>query len=437
MRQSHWFIRISIVILLLGKCLCNSFAQSLQPASPEEVGLSSFRLKRIQKIIQNHIEKGELAGTVTLIARHGKIVQHEAFGQMSIEEGIPMTRDAIFRIASMTKVFTSIAVMILYEEGRFSLHDPISKYIPQFKDMKVVIWPNNKPQDIPLITEPSKRPIIIRDLLRHTAGFSYGHGFYDLDKMYKEAGMNPRSLTPWQGTLNEFVESISKLPLVHHPGTIWVYSYATDILGYLIEIIASEPLDKFLEKRVFRPLGLKDTYFIIPQSKLNRFPNLYKYANGDLELVESAASSNFRNMPSALSGGGGWTSTGYGGIVTTALDFTKMLQLFLNGGILDGQRLLSRKTVELMMRNHLPGIQSDMLGPGVNFGLMSAVLTSPGKYGELGTKGQVWWAGSCNTYFFVDPKEEMIGVLMTQIHPFGHLGLMGKFKRLCMQMIVD
>ena len=435
MKSKYLVTRVISIILISNVNLDNLVAQDLPMANPGELGLSPSRLGRIRTVIQAHVNQGELAGAVTLVARHGSVAQYEAFGLMDIDTGKMMTRDAIFRIASMTKIFTSVAVMQLFEEGHFSLNEPVSKYIPELKNMEVVDWPENKPEDGPITTVTAKREITIRDLLRHTAGFTYGHDYYKLDDLYHEVGINPRILNPWKRSLPEFVEEISQLPLAHQPGTIWIYSYATDILGYLVEVISSDTLDVFFKKRIYQSLNLTDTYFTIPKNKLDRFPNLYRFENDKLQLVESATSSDFRKTPAALSGGGGWTSSGYGGLVTSVMDFARVLQMLLNGGILDGNRLLSRKTVELMMCDHLGDISNNWLGPGIGFNLTSAVLKDVGQYGDLGSGGQIWWAGSCNTYYFMDPEEEMIGILMMQMRPFGHLGLMGKFKRLCMQAI--
>ena len=426
-----------IFVFILLNCPITTNAQILPRTRPEDVGLSSTKLERINLLIQRHVDNGELPGAVTLIGRHGKIAHFEAFGYADVETKQRMPRNGIFRIASMAKIFTTVAVMILYEEGHFSLNDPVSSYIPELTDMEVVDWPDKRPQDGPIATLPSKRQMTIRDLLRHTAGFSYGHDYFGLDKMYEEAGINPRYPIPWEGTLHEFIKEIAQLPLAYPPGTMWIYSYATDILGYLIEVITSMPQDQFLRERIYRPLGLNDTGFTISENDFDRFPNLYRFENNDLLLLDVAEFSEFMQNPSAFSGGGGWTSSGYGGLISTAMDFAKILQLLLNEGQLDGKRVLSRKTVELMLQDHLNGISNNWLGPGVGFNLVSAVLKDVGADGDVGSRGMIWWAGSCNTYYFMDPVEDMFGILMTQIRPFGHLGLMGKFKRFCMHAIDD
>lgn len=438
MRKRFWFLQLLIVILFFWGFTGSIFSQELSMVSPKKVGLSVTRLERIDSMISHHINSGELAGAVLLIARRGSTAYFNSFGKLDLESGSDMPRDAIFRIASMSKIFTSTAVMMLYEEGRFSLTDPVSKYIPGLKNMKVAVWPNNDlSTKEPIKLEPAKQEITIRDLLRHTAGFTYSAYYPQLDELYHKAGLNAGGSEPWSGTLQEFIKTISKLPLAFQPGSNWEYSYATDILGYLIEVTSGLPLDKFFKERIFEPLGLEDTGFIVPGNKLTRFPNLYRFKDGKLKLVESAVTSEFRKSPRAFSGGGGWTQNGYAGLVCTAMDYAKILQMLLNGGKLNGKRLLSRKTVELMLRNHLVDIPRGWLSPGVGFSLTSAVLEKVEKFGELGTPGQMWWAGSCNTYFFLDPKEEMFGILMTQMYPFGHLDLMERFRVLSLQAIDD
>jgi CubicO group peptidase (beta-lactamase class C family) len=438
MRKKLWFLHLFLVFLFFGGLTGTIFSEELSIESPEKVGLSITRLDRIDSIIRHHIKSGELAGAVTLIARRGSIAYFKSFGKLDLESGSDMPRDAIFRIASMSKIFTSTAVMMLYEEGHFSLADPVSKYIPGFKNMKVAVWPNNDlSTKEPIKLEPANREITIRDLLRHTAGFTYSVYYPQLDELYYKAGLNVALPKPWPGTLQEFIKAISKLPLAFQPGSNWEYSYATDILGYLIEVTSGLPLDRFLKERIFEPLGLRDAGFILPGEKLTRFPNIYRFTDGKLKLVESAVTSEFRKPPRALSGGGGWTENGYGGLICTAMDYAKILQMLLNGGKLNEKRLLSRKTVELMFCNHLVDIPRGWLPPGVGFGLTSAVLEKVEKFGELGTPGQMWWAGSCNTYFFLDPKEEMFGILMTQMYPFGYLDLMERFRVLSLQAIDD
>ncbi len=398
--------------------------------NPEQVGLSTARIARIKKMMQSHIDRKELAGAVYTIARRGKVVAFESLGQSDIASKKPMQDDAIFRLASMTKIVTTVAAMMLYEEGKFSLNDPISKYILEFDDMRVAT--NRKTGDGAISTVPAARKITILDLMRHTAGLTYASGDHPVDRLYRQSGIRA-----WPGTLSKFSKTLSEFPLKNHPGDVWEYSVATDLLGHLVEVISKESLDKFFAKRIFMPLKMNDTGFVVPADKLDRLTSVYQFKDGRLRLLESAANSPLRRRPPNFSGGGGWAELGSdGGLVSTASDYLMLLQLLLNKGALGDQRLLSRKSVELMMVDHLGGKRTP-LGPGVGFGLGFAVLTDVGARGELGSKGQVWWAGSDNTYFWIDPQEEMIGVLMVQVRPFRHLNLMDRFHRLALQSIVD
>ena len=425
------------MIFLIFSLIKDIYPQDLPKTKPEEAGISPERLERLSDLIQNHIDEKELSGAVMLVVRDGKIVYEEAFGFIDIENNISMRDDAIFRTASMTKMFTSAAFMALYEEGVFNLNDPVSKYIPEFKNMKVAVFPEgNSDSNAQLSIEPAKSEITIKDLMRHTAGFTYSSGYSILGEMYKKAGLDAYNGPPL-GSLPDFIDKISALPLAFHPGTNWEYSYATDIIGYLIEIISKQPLDVFMEDRIFKPLNMKDTGFTITDEKLNRFANLYEFKDGKLILLESAAKSPFRKQPGALSGGGGWDSYGYGGLISTAEDYARFLQMLMNNGELNGIHILSRKTVELMLSNQLINIPNNWLGSGVGFNLCSAVLDDVHEYGNTGSKNQIWWAGSCNTYFFMDAQEKIIGVFMTQMLPFLHLGLMGKFKHFCHTAIIE
>jgi CubicO group peptidase (beta-lactamase class C family) len=433
--------KITKIMVLIG-ILATGFtgnAQELPRVAPGAAGLSAQRLERLDDMLNGHIQKGELAGTVVLIARHGKVAFFKSYGLMDIEAQKPMPLDGIFRIASMTKVATAVSVLILYEEGRFLLNDPVAKYLPEFRVMKVLApgpgpkngttagqGKNPAPQ-----TEPAARPITIRDLLRHTSGLVYSDGGTIVDQEYIEAGFRT-----WGGTLAEFVEKIAQLPLVSQPGTQFHYSYSFDILGHLVEVISGQPLDEFMKQRIFQPLGMPDTDFYVPPGKLNRFANYYLYEKGKLRLEEPANRSDFRKKPRAFSGGGGWWSA-YGGLVTTARDYSRLLQMLLNGGKLGNARILSRKSVELMTANHLAGIPQGR-GPGEGYGLGVGIVTDTGKYGEISSSGTIYWAGApYNTFFFVDIKEEMLGILLTQTAPWEHVKLMDRFGVVSVQAIDD
>lgn len=419
------------------------FGYEIPRGTPEDVGLSSKKLAHLETVINGYIEKEELAGTVVLIARRSKIIYFKAFGHIDIEAKRKMPLDAICRIASMTKVVTSVAVLILYEDGRLLLNDPVSKYLPEFKNMKVLAPAHTGQEDEKLQalpTVPAEREITIRDLLCHTSGLTYGNSEALIDKLYREAGFST-----WNGTLAQFGQQITKFPLACHPGKKWGYSYSLDVLGNLIEVVSGQALDKFMSERIFKPLGMKDTGFYVPQEKLKRLANFYKFEKGSLHLEESAIQSIYRKQPSACSGGGSWWTgdvdprAGYGGLVTTANDYARFLQMILNYGALGEKRLLSRKSLELMTTDHIKGIpRGNELEPGETYGLGVGVITDPGKFGELSSPGEIFWAGApFNTFFLLDFKEEMFCLLLTQTAPFKHLNLMKQFRVLSLATIDD
>ena len=394
------------------------YGQKVSVTKPEKVGLSSTRIERINTIMQNYVDEGKLAGVVTMVARRGKVVHFERFGVMDVETRKPMQLDTIFRIYSMSKPITSVAVMMLYEESRFQLNDPVSKYIPDFKKVKVFI----KETKDGLELADSEREITIRDLLSHTAGLSYG---WDddppINEMYDEADLFNR-----EGTIRDLVEKLTKLPLLYQPGTKWHYSVSVDVLGYFVEVISGKPFDKFLEERIFNPLGMKDTAFFVPEESWDRFPTSYEPdENGGIKVRDAASTSRYLK-PTSFFGGGG-------GLVSTAEDYMRFCQMLLNGGEFDGTRLLGRKTVELMTMNHIP----EEIGPGVGFGLGFSVVMDVAKTEELGSVGRYGWGGAAYTHFFIDPKEELIGVFMTQLRKYDGYTTREEYKVSIYQSIVD
>ncbi len=390
--------------------------------------MSAERLARIGKAVRNHVDRGQLAGAVALVARRGKVAHFEALGRMDGEadSGVPMRADSIFGIASMTKPITSTAVMMLYEEDRFQLDDPASRYIPALKEMTVaVVEEGREGPDAPYSTVPAEGEITIRDLLRHTAGFTYD--FIDsgpVGKLYRE------ELQPGPGTLADFVSKLAGLPLARQPGTGYVYGHSTDVLGYLVEVVSEQPLEHFLARRIFQPLGMIDTAFYVPPEKLGRMTTLY--AAGEDGKVHAAVRPYFRGYrepPEAPAGGAG--------LVSTAADYARFLQMLLNGGRLNGVRLLSRKSVELMTTGHLGELREQDFFPGYDFGLGFAVRVDLGASASLGSVGEYAWSGLFSTYFFVDPNEQMFALLMTQTSPYDYLDLGSRFKKLVYQAIDD
>jgi CubicO group peptidase (beta-lactamase class C family) len=398
----------------------------MNTVTPEEVGLSSARLERLRTVMQGYVDQGKLAGLVTLVARRGEVAHFDCFGMMDIEAGKPMRPDTIFRIYSMTKPITCVAFMMLFEEGRFLLNDPVSKFIPEFADLMVFVGTT----ETGVVVTDMDREITIRDLLTHTAGL--GYGFVDetpVEKMYQAEEFFTLVLQP---SLPEMIQRLVRLPLAHQPGTCWRYSMAHDVIGHLVSVIADRPFDVFLEERVFGPLGMEDTGFFVPGDKLDRLAALYQPGEtGGITLLDAPATSPFLNPDNTPSGGGG--------LVSTASDYLRFGQMLLNQGEADGTRLLSRKTIELMTMNHL----SDELlsagsgpGPGMGYGLGFGVLVDVAQSGGLGSEGLFGWSGAAATRFWADPREELIGLLMPQLF-FGDEPIGDLFQNLVYQAVVD
>jgi CubicO group peptidase (beta-lactamase class C family) len=404
-------------------------------ASPEDVGLSSERLERIGNTIEKSINDGRVAGAVALVARHGKVAYFKAFGMADREAKKPMRTDNIFRVCSMTKPITSIAVMMLYEEGRFLLSEPVSDFIPEFKNMKVLDPP--VPQDKtspPGALVDAKRPITIFNLLTHTAGLTYPWNAR-LGNAYLAAGVGTGIFQEEMSTADS-IKKLASLPLLFQPGDAWEYSLADDVLGYLVEKVSGMPVAQFYEERIFKPLRMSDSYFFLPDEKVSRLAAAYTYYSekGLQPIPEKmvvkegnlsySSDYPYRGPRTYFSGGGG--------LCTTTEDYYHFCQMMLNKGELNGTRLLSRKSVELVSQNHIQGIRDDM-GYGLGFG-----VTSDPKYlTELGSIGAYNWGGFYYTAFVIDPKEDMIAIFMAQLHPTGGLNLDQKVIRLAYQAIKD
>ena len=404
-------------------------AQELPSAKPEAVGLSSERLERIGSVVQSNIADKRIAGAVTLVARRGRIAWFKAQGMADREAGKPMAPDSMFRICSMTKPITSLAVMMLYEEGHFLLDDPVSKYLPEFKNPKVLV----KPATGEPYTIPAAREITIRDLLRHTSGITY-HWNSDLGPMYKGANV-AHGLLPYDGTIEDSVKRLAALPLLFNPGDKWEYSLSVDVLGRLVEVVSGKPLDQFFRTRIFEPLGMKDTYFFPPDNKLERLATAYTYYADkglnrfpDTPITDGSfiysADYPYHGAKKLFSGGAG--------LVSTAMDYLRFCQMMLDGGKVGSTRLVSRKSVELMTGDQLGSIKSDF-GFGLGFGVegVKAPLT------ELGSAGEYSWGGFFYTAFTIDPKEQMIVIFMAQLHPTGDLTLDRRVNALAYQAIGD
>lgn len=371
-------------------------APMLPAALPEEVGLSPPRLARLTDVLRSEIERGRVPGAVALIARRGKLAYFEALGARDPASGAPMQKDTIFRIYSMTKPIVSVAAMMLWEEGKFLLNDPVAKYLPDFADPQVAVERDSGIEQV-----PAARAITIQDLLRHTSGLTYEfRGTAPVQKMYMDAKIFRRNQTN-----ADQAATLAKLPLMHQPGTVWEYSRSTDVVGRLIEVLSGESLGAFLARRILAPLRMADTAFHVPQQHHQRLAEAFAK---DPETGLAVQLLEVREKPMFESGGGG--------LVSTAMDYARFLQMLLNGGTLDGVRLLSRKTVEYMTADHLGPITGapDLLIPGYGFGLGFAVRLHAGIAQVPGSVGQYFWGGLAGTTFWVDPAEDMFALMLIQ-----------------------
>ncbi len=404
-------------LVLMGFLETAVYAKELPRAkTPEEVGFSSERLKRLSAGIEKDVEQGAIPGAVAVIVRKGKVAYCEAFGYRDREKRSPMKKDAIFRIASMTKPFTSLAVMMLTEEGKIQLPNPVSRYLPDFKEAKVGVEKKDESTGkVELALVPAVREMTIQDLLRHTAGLTYGI----FGKSLVKDRYNALNCMDPNQTNEELAKKLSQLPLHYQPGSTWEYSMATDLLARIVEVVSGMPFDTFVAEKICKPLGLQDTGFWVEgEAKQSRIaePQI------DPGTGKRPAVRDVTQKPRWMSGGGG--------MVSTAQDYARLCQMFLNDGSLNGVRLISRKSVELMRSNHLPeGIQFAPLVPvqfgafaptpemGQGFGLGFAVRMEPGRNPLLGSVGDYSWAGLYGTYFWIDPKENLAAVYMMQNIP--------------------
>jgi CubicO group peptidase (beta-lactamase class C family) len=372
----------------------------LPTAKPDSVGMSNVRLDLLPDGMKQLVAEGRLAGVVTMVARHGKVVEFDAAGKRDLASNAPMRKDSIFRIYSMSKPITGVAMMMLFEEGKWQLNDPVAKYIPEFVNLKVY---STDTTNNTVLKDPV-HPVTMRELMSHSGGFTYGYfSNTAVDKMQRDADLlNPNN------TLDEFIKRVARLPMNSQPGSEWHYSISVDIQGYIVQKLSGMPFEEFLEKRVFKPLGMVDSGFYVPKDKLSRFAEYYTYEkDGKLQAMPAADFPNhdFSVKPAMSSGGGG--------LVSTATDYMRFCQMLLNGGQLDGVRLLSPLTVELMRTNVLaPNVP--ILSPGAGFGLDFAVYTDPAAAGGYYGKGTYFWSGLAGTWFWIDPVYDLIVVGMIQ-----------------------
>jgi CubicO group peptidase (beta-lactamase class C family) len=424
--------RIMVVAVLFMMLISMASAQGLPNAkNPEEVGLSSEQLKRISAWLKADVEKGIIPGAVVLIARQGKIAYFEAFGYRDREKNLPMNRDSIFRITSMTKPFTSLAIMMLVEEGRIQLYYPVSRYLPELKDLKVGMEKKDEATGkMELVLEPGKREMTVHDLLRHTSGLTYGFARSPIEVQYHAA-----KVFDWNQTNAELITKLSKLPLRFQPGTTWEYSLSTDVLGRIVEVVSGMSFDAFIHERITKPLKQPDTGF-------------WAEGTGRQERVAELPKDQPSPFAQDVTKPNKWLSGG-GGMVSSAADYARLCQMFLNGGRLDGVHLVSHKTVELMTANHLPpgtkfspltypllGAFSPTPENGHGFGLGFAVRTETGLNSLPGSIGDYSWAGVLGTFFWIDPKEKLIAIKMMQA-PAQRVHYRYMLRQLVYQAIVD
>ena len=388
--------------------------EGLPRAVPEDVGMSASRLERIAPAMQRWVDDGKIPCVLTMIAREGRLVHFEKYGMQDIATAKPIEFDTIFRIYSMTKPITSIAVMMLYEEGHFQLGTPISEFIPAFKDMQVYT------EDGSAIIE-AEREMTIKHLLTHTSGLIYGGDWeHPINERYNEADF-------YGGDLAHMAQELGNVPLLHHPGAGWNYGMSTDVLGYLVEVVSGMPFAEFLKTRVFNPLGMHDTDFSVPKEKAARYATLYEPSeDGGIQVIEKAPVS---------SGPLSFHHSGGAGLQSTTADYLRFCQMLLNDGELDGVRLLGNKTVELIQMNHISDDWHPLERTGCGFGLGFAVVTNVADTHSLGSVGTYSWGGLASTIFWIDPVEDLIGILMTQL--IGDSPFHAQFRVLTYQAIID
>lgn len=419
---------IKLLTFLLAFLLYTGIAaQEFVKVAPEQVGMSSERLQFLTSTLQEYVDNGQLSGGVALVARRGQIAYLKSFGKSDLEKDTPMQDNAIFRIASQTKAIVSVGVMVLQEEGKLLINDPVGNYLPAFKETTVAVDNGDGGYEI----VKADRPITIRDLLTHTAGIGYGGGI--ASELWEKAEIQGWYFADREEPIQATVARMGSLPFEAQPGERFVYGYSTDILGALIEVVSGESLDAFLKNRILDPLGMKDTHFYLPKDKNDRLAVVYSSTEDGLERAP---------VPGGMVGQGAYVDgprtsfSGGAGYLSTALDYATFLQMMLNNGVFNGKRIVSRKTVELMTVNHLGGISFPWT-KGIGFGLGFSIVEDLGLKGEMGSIGEYSWGGAYHSNYWVDPKEELVVVYFTQLIPANGLDDHGKLRALIYQALVD
>jgi CubicO group peptidase (beta-lactamase class C family) len=414
-----------LIFVVLALAAISSFAADLPRVRPEVVGLSSERLARIGEVVQRYVDEGRLGGVVALVAREGKVAYLQAFGRLDPKADAPMPTDAIFRIASQSKAVTTTAVMILFEQGKLLLDDPISKYIPEFKTTTVAV-PEKSRKGPGYKIVPAKRPITVRDLLTHTAGISYGSG--PAKDLYAKAGLQGWFLADKPEPVGAYIKKLAALPFDAQPGEKFVYGYNLDILGYLVEVVSGQNLADFIRTKITGPLAMADTSFFLPEDKIARFTGVFGIGqDGKAGAVDDPKDVAYVKGPRVCFAGGA-------GLLSTAEDYARFLLMLQSGGEWGGVHILSPKSVELMTADHVGSVYGS---PGNGFGLGFWVTKELGRNGEPGSVGAFGWGGAYHTTYWVDPAEKLVAVFMTQLLPATGSDAHGKFKALVYQSIID
>lgn len=418
--------RLIFIFVILVLSSSTTVAADFSRARPEGLGMSSERLGRLDTVLNSYVEKDQIAGQVLLVLRNGRIVHSLANGMRDIGTGEPMTEDTIFRIASQTKAIVSTAIMILHERGQLDISHPLSRYIPEWENVQVAVPDENGSYDL----EPAERPITLRHLLTHTGGMSYGTG--PASKEWEDADFQGWYFANKTETIGESIARMASLPLDAHPGTAWIYGYNTDILGAVIEKASGMDLNNFLQQEIFEPLDMSDSHFYLPESKRDRLAVVYQpKQGGGIEAIPAIDGMRSQGM---YIDGPRISHSGGAGLLSTAKDYARFLQMTLNGGELDGKRILSRKTIELMTTNHLGELP---FRSGQGFGLGFSIVTDLGARGTLGSVGEYGWGGAYHSTYWVDPLENLVVVYLTQIIPATGLDDYAKLRSGIYQAIID
>lgn len=429
--------RLAAFVLLVTLSRNVAFAEAPPRPDPETAGLKPAALRRLDALLQDAVERRQIAGGVVLLARHGKLGHLKAIGWRDVEAKQPMTPDTLFRIASMTKPVTSAAVMMLVDDGKIRLNDPLSKYVPAFKETKVLV-PSKRDGEADAL-KPLEREITIHDLLTHTSGITYRLlGQKPWCDLYRKGGVSDGLMHP-PGTIGDNINRLAKQPLMFQPGRSWMYGLSTDVLGRVVEVASEKDLATFLRERLFRPLKMEDTFFFVPEAKKARLATVYTLDEdkkiipvGD-EPVTKGAVVYSTTYPCTKDGK---YFSGGAGLVSTARDYARFLQMLLNGGELDGVRLLKAETVKQMTTNQLGEIKFGPSDLGDAFGYGFGIVTQAGNNRDVASAGSYSWGGFFFTYFWVDPRKELIGVLMSQMYP-GHPTLQKDFKKRAYEALAD